>query len=181
MWASTNYLGLCYCLPHSKWSASYFSIPTWKHEILESVEWGWVKCHHVNQSLWPASHVTMCNARHDPWTLLTFLSKDNMNFIANKYRRRVYQQTFFLRKVSLWEWHCAGTMLQWQEQWGGTYWWVEVTLISWRVPSRLFKLLFLQRQCDVSKQDFFNPMKDQNIQKTEKRKKVMMLYSLQDT
>jgi hypothetical protein len=40
-----------------------------------------------------------------------------------------------------------------------------VTLTSWRIPSKLCKLLFLQHQCNVNEHGFFSPMKDQNIQK----------------
>jgi hypothetical protein len=40
-----------------------------------------------------------------------------------------------------------------------------VTLAGWRVVSRLCKLMFLRQHYDIIKQDFFNPMKDQNIQR----------------
>ncbi len=50
---------------------------------------------------------------------------------------------------------------------------MEVTLTSWRVFFRLFKLLFLQHHYNVSEQDFFNPLRDQNIQ----RKKMQQCFT----
>jgi hypothetical protein len=44
---------------------------------------------------------------------------------------------------------------------------------SWRISFRLCKLLFLQHKCDVNEQDFFSPLRDQNIQR---KKNVTMLY-----
>jgi hypothetical protein len=42
---------------------------------------------------------------------------------------------------------------------------VKVTLISWRVPFELCKLLCLRYNCDVSEQDFFSLVRNQNIER----------------
>jgi hypothetical protein len=36
---------------------------------------------------------------------------------------------------------------------------------SWRVPFELCKLLFLRYNCNVNEQDFFSPVRDQNIER----------------
>jgi hypothetical protein len=43
MWASTS-------LYHIQ--TNYVRIPSWKHEILDKVNWGSMKCHHMDQWLW---------------------------------------------------------------------------------------------------------------------------------
>jgi hypothetical protein len=42
---------------------------------------------------------------------------------------------------------------------------MEVIVIGWRVFSRLFITILVTLLHDISEQDFFNPLKDQNIQK----------------
>lgn len=40
---------------------------------------------------------------------------------------------------------------------------LKIILTSWRVPSKLCKLLLLQHHYDISKEDFFSPIREQNI------------------
>jgi hypothetical protein len=40
---------------------------------------------------------------------------------------------------------------------------MKVTLTSWKVSFKLCELLFLQHHYDIDEQDFFIPMKDQDI------------------
>jgi hypothetical protein len=47
----------------------------------------------------------------------------------------------------------------------GNFHLVEAILTSWRVFSKLCKLLFLQHYCDINEQDFFYIMKDHNMQR----------------
>ncbi len=47
----------------------------------------------------------------------------------------------------------------------GNFHLVEVTLTRWKMPSKLCKLMFLQQHYDVSEQDIFSLVRDQNIQR----------------
>jgi hypothetical protein len=42
---------------------------------------------------------------------------------------------------------------------------MKIILTIWKVSFKLCKLLFLQGRYDINKEDFFIPMKDQNIQR----------------
>jgi hypothetical protein len=47
----------------------------------------------------------------------------------------------------------------------GNFHLVEVTLTRWEIHFKLRKLMFLQQHCDVSEQDIFSLVRDQNIQR----------------
>ncbi len=57
---------------------------------------------------------------------------------------------------------------------------MEVILIGKKIPSKLCELLFLPHFCNVDKQDFFNPMKDQIIQILKKKTMVFYGYRSDD-
>jgi hypothetical protein len=57
---------------------------------------------------------------------------------------------------------------------------MEVILISKKISSKLCKLLFLPHLCNVNKQDFFSPMKDQIIQILKKKWCFMIIEVMID-
>jgi len=101
------------------------------------------------------------------WSL-TF-SKENVNYMYEPFRYvKPTTHKYKTSKVPSCQWHCKGTMRSdiVKGQWGRTGWWVtSITLIGWRVPFGLCNLLFLRHHYNVNEQIFFNPMRDQNIQR----------------